>query len=525
MLSKKSKLLRKIPGPVVLLIWDGFGLSKHISGNAEVSAHMPVWHDFLSNYSKSELRADGEAVGLPKFECGNSEVGHATIGAGRAVPSDTVLINQAIKDKSFFDNTALLMAAAHVIEHGSTLHLMGLLTNRQSGHAAYNHIVALIKFAERLKLPKVVLHLFTDGRDTEPFHALKLLGELEAILPENFKVGSVSGRFYSMDRDRNWGRTGSVYSVLTRGEGVVADSAAQAIEQGYARGESDEFLMPTSILQPDGKVLVIDDHDAVIFWKLRTDRARQLTKPFVQHDFELKEERPFKRSRKVRDLCFVTMTEFGKQINGDGAAITAFPHHEISGTLVEALRTHKQIYISESEKYAQVTYFMDGGYDAPRFGEERVRIPSQKVSSFDRAPNMRAKEISKAVVSAVNKGHDFVCANFANADMVAHTGNFDAAVLACEALDKALLPIWKAVKKKRGALMITADHGNVEEMASAHGAIDTHHNPNPVHFVCASPKINKQSVRKGTLADIAPTILDFLGVDKPKEMKGHALVK
>jgi len=520
MTAVKRKTKRIVQGPVVLLIWDGFGLSNKVPGNATERARMPLWHKLWQSFPHTTLRADGEAVGLTNGETGNSEAGHGTIGAGRALRSDKLIINRSIRDKSFQENPAFLRAAAHVIRTSGTLHLMGLLTNRQSGHATFEHILALVGFAESMKLPRVVLHLFTDGRDTSPFHALHLLGELERKLPANVKIGSVSGRFYAMDRDRNWERTALVYNALTSGEGLVADSAMQAIEQAYARGESDEFIIPT-LVSPDHKTFnTVRDHDAVIFWNLRSDRARQLAKPFIQHDFEKDEKKAFRRRRKLQDLCFVTMTEFGKRIDG---AIPAYPHHEASGTLVEALMKHRQIYIAESEKYAQVTYFMNGGSDAPRFGEERVRIPSIKTASYDRVPQMRAPAIAKDVVSAVRHGYDFVCANFANADMVGHTGHFAATVAACEALDDALASIWKAVQSAHGALLITADHGNAEGVSNARTAENTHHNANPVPFLFVVPEMKQARLAHGSLANVAPTALALLGVSLPAEMTGKKL--
>lgn len=504
---------------MVLLIWDGFGFSKHTYGNAVRDARMPLWHKLQKNYATSLLRADAEAVGLTAHEAGNSEAGHATIGAGRAVLSDKVLVNRAIEDRVFDNNPAFLHAAAHVIRRGSTLHLMGLLTNRQSGHAAFTHIEALVKWAVRLRLPSVNLHIFTDGRDTAPFHASKLLSDLESLMPPSMRIATVCGRFYAMDRDRNWNRTALAYDALTRGEGLVARTPLEAIEAAYARGESDEFILPTIIGNTKG---AIGDKDAVIFWNLRSDRARQLVKPFIEGDFEKKEKKTFKRKKKLRDLCFVTMTEFGRQIDG---AVAAFPHHSLSGTMVEALRSMRQIYISESEKYSQVTYFMNGGSDTPRYGEERLRIPSAKISSFDKKPVMRAPQIARAVAKYVNRGYDFVCANFANPDMVGHTGNYQATRLACEAVDAALEPIWKAVRKNKGVLLVTSDHGNAEEVVDSHGALDTHHNANPVPFLFASDAMAGAKVRNGSLADVAPTILSLMDIKKPEEMKGRSLLK
>ncbi|MFA6407058.1 MAG: 2,3-bisphosphoglycerate-independent phosphoglycerate mutase [Patescibacteria group bacterium] len=518
-MSKKSKK-HLCQGPAVLLIWDGFGISKSNVGNAVKAAKMSVWQKLWADYPHCLLKSDGEAVGLPQGETGNSEVGHTTIGAGRAVESDKVRINQAIQTGNFENNPAFVKAALHALRHRSTLHLMGLLTNHQSGHADFGHIVALVNFAKRLNLPKVALHLFTDGRDTAPFHAAKLVMDLEKHLSPQMKIATIIGRFYAMDRDHNWQRTSLAYDAMTKGMGLAADSAVKAIEQAYGRGESDEFIVPTVIVPPGEKPLTIEDKDAVIFWNLRSDRARQMIKPFIQHDFEDHNARAFRRRKVYHDLYFATMTEFGKQIDG---AVAAFPHQGISGTIVEALRSNRQIYISESEKYSQVTYFLNGGSDAPRFGEERIRIPSIRTATFENYPRMRAKEISHEVIKAIRQKFDFICANFANADMVGHTGNYVATIKACEELDDPLAKIWSVVQKGKGHLFVVADHGNAEQLFGPHGERDTHHNANLVPFLAAGP-LKSRKMKNGTLADVAPTILKALCVSMPDEMKGRDLI-
>ncbi|MBD3281601.1 2,3-bisphosphoglycerate-independent phosphoglycerate mutase [Candidatus Uhrbacteria bacterium] len=507
--------------PVVLLILDGFGISRKKKGNAVNSAKMPVYRSLLKKYPHTKLKADGLAVGLPKGEAGNSEAGHQTIGAGRAVPSDKVIINNAIKDKSFFSNSVLLDTAKHVKKHGSTLHLMGLMTNSQSAHAAAGHITVLAKMMSKQGVGKIALHVFTDGRDTPPYHALRLLTELESELPEQAYFASVSGRFYAMDRNRNWSRTKKTYEAIVHGKGRKASSAIKAIEDAYERGESDEFIEPT-IIANSHKPVHVNDDDALIFWNLRSDRARQLTKPFVAKSFNGNNGQGFKRSKKVSNLFFVTLTEFGKQIDH---ARAAYPHYEISGTLVEALRSRKQIYIAESEKYAHVTYFFNGGHDIPRFNEDRKRIMSHHVADFSAKPQMRAKEIAKAVAKSVSAGYDFICANIANPDMVAHTGNFKATVKACEITDKAIKTALQAVKKAEGTCIITADHGNAEEVLAKDGETDTHHNANPVPFVLVNQRLKNKKLHSGTLADVAPTVLRLLDEPIPKEMRGENLIK
>ena len=508
-------------GPVVLLVWDGFGVSKRKSGNAVYGSKMPTWRKLWKQYPHAQLRADGSAVGLPPDEVGNSEAGHETIGAGRPILSDKVIINNAIKSGSFNKNPAFAKAVAHAKKNKSTLHLIGMLANHQSAHADFGHLIALCKLVKSLKAPKVALHLFTDGRDAAPHHSIKLLEDLEKAMCPNVRIATIIGRFYAMDRNRNWKRTEVAYKAMVNGVGVKANSPAEAIEQAYDSGVSDEFIPPTVITNKDQKPITVKDNDAVIFWNLRSDRARQMVKPFIQESFNKKNKNSFERKHRLKNLLFVTMTEFGRQIDD---AIAAYPHHETSGTIVEALRSYKQVYIAESEKYAHVTYFLNGGYDTPRFHESRVRIPSSKVVTFDQNPKMQAEQIAKKIIESIKKDFDFICANFANADMVAHTGNYKATVKACEALDKTLKRIWQAVEKAEGTLIVTADHGNAEEVLDRSGSIDTHHNANPVPILLLNKKLKNKRLHKGTLADIAPTVLTLLGAPIPKEMTGDKLV-
>ncbi len=520
---RKNRELNKrgSKGPVVLLVWDGFGMSEKTVGNAAYSAKMPIFRKLIKTYNRALLRADGESVGLPRNQPGNSEAGHATIGAGRIVESDQVTIDKAIQDHSFENNPALLQAAAHCIRKRSALHFMGLLTNNKSGHASPKHIDALIKFAANLRLPRVALHLFTDGRDTPPHHSAHLLSELQDKLPPNFVIASIMGRFYAMDRNKFWERTELAYNAIALGCGVTAASPMQAITQAHDRGESDEFIIPTVICKNNTCIAPAANGDALIFWNLRSDRARQLTKPFVMSNFEKNEPGAFERGAVRKNLFMVTLTEFGKDLD---SVVPAFPHHETMGTLIEALRLNKQLYLAESEKFSQVTYFLNGGYDRPRFGEDRVRIPSPRVAAYDQRPRMSADKIARRLVLSLDQGYDFVLANFANADMVGHTGNFEAAVKACEALDDALGVIWKKIKTMNGTLMVTADHGNVECMLNPHGGVDTEHDLNPVPFLAAGQGVKSRRLRNGGLFDLAPTVLWLLGVQKPKEMTGRSLI-
>lgn len=504
----------------MVVVWDGFGLSDKVAGNPTKVAQMPVWKSLNQAYPHSELDADGECVGLPPNQPGNSEAGHATIGAGRPVMSDQVVIDRAIEDKSFFDNPALLQAAAHCIRKKSSLHLMGLLTNNKSGHASPKHVKALIEFAKGMKLPRIALHVFTDGRDTSPFHAIHLLSDLETHLTPTIPIATVAGRFYAMDRNKYWERTLLAYDAIAAGRGVAAESASRAVTQAYNRGESDEFILPTVICRDHACIAPVMDHDAVVFWNLRSDRARQLTKPFVMSDFEEKEPTAGKRHAVRKDLCFVTLTEFGKDLDD---VIPAYPHREVDGTIVEALRYHRQLYAAESEKFSQVTYFLNGGFDRPRFNEARIRIPSPRIARYDDRPELHAKELAAKVAEALGDV-DFALVNFANADLIGHTGNERAGVKACEALDRTLGTVWERVKTLDGTLIVTADHGNIEEMRDPHGGAETVHDPNPVPFLVAGRASRGKSLRRGTLADVAPTALRLLGIQKPKEMKGRCLL-
>ncbi len=511
--------------PIVLLIWDGFGMSKRKEGNATALAKMPTWRKLWNENPHTALEADGEAVGLPKGQVGNSEAGHTTIGAGRPVETDVVRINKEIRKRTFQDNPALRRAVAHVKREHSTLHMMGLLTNRSSGHSYPEHLYALLRFCETLRVPRVVLHLFTDGRDTPPHFAQKLIADLEKRLPKNVTIGSIVGRYYAMDRNRFWERTERAYDALVLGKGLRAASAMDAVNRAYNRGESDEFIQPTLIKQPNAKPQCVRDNDAVIFWNLRSDRARQLTKPFVLKCFETCEALPtFKRKAVRKNLFFVTLTEFGAELDD---VVAAFTSRGITGTLVEALRSEAQYYISESEKFVHVTYFLNGGYDHVRFGEHRIQIPTHRVQRYDEKPEMRAKEIGRGVIRALEHGGDFICANFANADMVGHTGNLPATIRACEALDDALADIWKAVQKACATLIVTADHGNAEALTAPDGSPDTEHNPDPVPFCIAGHGIpSRLRLRaNGALADIAPTILGLLKIEPPEQMTGRTLIR
>lgn len=514
--------------PFVLAILDGWGIGgKDKNVNPLVVAPMPFLKKAFNKYPLAKLEAFGRAVGLPLRQDGNSEAGHLNLGGGRVVEQDAVFISKSIKDGTFFKNTALLAAVERTRKYKSNLHLMGLLSNYNSGHSSPDHFAALLKFLQQQKVKKVFIHFFTDGRDSPKYDALKFLQITRKRFRNGEVVASIIGRFYAMDRKKNWSRTEKTYNLLTRGEGIVATDAEQAIRHAYNRGESDEFISPTIITDEGHKpVGLINDNDAVIFFNLRSDRARQMAKPFVQKNFEKLNKGAWHRKKVLKHLLFVAMTDFGPDLGG---IITAYPSIDITNSLPMVLKKYRQLYISEMEKYAHVTYFFNGGYANPVAGEDRVIVASPPAPSYDKTPAMSGAKITAQVVNSVKKHrHDIIVLNFPNPDMVGHTGNYVACVKAMTAVDGFLSKISKAVLSCGGSLMITADHGNVEEVMNKDtGEIDTDHSANSVPCLLLSNNlVGKKFTRtSGILADVAPTILDWLDEKKPTDMTGISLFK
>ncbi len=524
-----KKITKKQPNtPLVLAILDGWGVApKKHTDDPTLLARLPFLSNLKKHYPYALLKAHGKYVGLPNNQDGNSEAGHLNIGAGRIVEQDSVYISNSIADGTFFKNQALLGAIEHARKYRSKLHLMGLLSNHNSGHSAPDHITALLKLVADHGVKHVYLHLFTDGRDTPKYDAPKLLAELKKRFCDGEQIASVVGRLYAMDRKKEWSRTERTYNLLTRGWGIVDTSAEEAVRHAYNRGESDEFLSPTVICDAHHRPLAtIGDNDAVIFFNLRSDRARQLAKPFVQTKFEQENKGAFKRWRVLKNLKFVALTDFGPDL---GHIDTAFPSRDIKETLPVVIKEFRQLYVAESEKFAHVTYFFNGGYDHPVNGEKRLMVPSPRVASYDQTPLMGARAITTAVVKVITQNKfDVVVLNFANADMVGHTGNIKACIKALEVIDSSLSQIARAIHTRQGALLITADHGNVEELVNHEtGEIDSEHSKNPVPcWLYASDYKGKSFVRKnGVLADVTPTILTLLGVKQPKIMRGRSLLK
>lgn len=485
---------------------------------------MPIFFKLEKQYASAPLFADGENVGLPKGQVGNSEAGHQTIGAGRIILSEQSTIDREIEKGEFEKNKVLQDLKKYLKKTNGTLHLIGLLTDKKgSGHASVVHIRAILSWVKKMKIPRVYLHLITDGRDSPPHSAQTHFAEIKAHIPKQVKTVSIVGRFYAMDRNRRWERSALAYEAFSSGTGFSASSIDEAIASAYARGEGDETIAPTVIPLSDGSRPHMSEGDAVFFWNLRSDRSRQLLKLFLVENLDKRYQKTLAHIKRIPNLFLATLTDFGKGIPG---AHPLFPHVEFSDTFVAACREFRQLYLAESEKFAQITYFFNGGHDHLHFGEKRFITPSPKVSQYDKTPSMSIGKITRKIISSLQKKEqDIIVANIANPDMIAHTGNEKAALRACRAVDSAILRIWKQVQKTHGTLCITSDHGNIEEMRGTEGSIDTQHNPNPVPFVVASPSTREKKMKAGTLRDIAPTILQFLDIPVPKRMTGKDLLK
>jgi 2,3-bisphosphoglycerate-independent phosphoglycerate mutase len=503
---------------------DGFGLGSDPAADAIAAARMLVWRGMLARWPHARLEASGEAVGLPAGQMGNSEVGHLNIGAGRPVLQDLPRIDEAIADGSFFERPALLAAAARARDANGTLHLVSLI-GPGGVHAHDRHVVALAELASRQGVARVRVHALLDGRDTPPSSALVFLDDLEPRLltahPEA-RIASVGGRYYAMDRDRRWERTERGYDAIVHGEGLRAPSARAAIEAAYARGETDEFVRPTVIDGVDGTV---HDRDAVVHANFRADRARQLTHALADGAFEAFDRTAPSGRPAPSGLLLVTMTEYEAGLPVE----VAFPPEVVpclAGAISEA--GWRQLHVAETEKYAHVTYFLNGGREAPFEGEDRVLVPSPKVATYDLQPTMSAPGVTDAVVSGIASGeYDVVVANFANPDMVGHTGVWDATVEAVEAVDVAIGRVAAAlapIEASGALLVITADHGNADQLRDAAGGPVTAHSLNPVPILVAGRAAEGRTLRDGVLADVAPTICELAGLPGWPGMTGRSLL-
>lgn len=497
--------------PVMLIILDGFGLREGTEGNAIASAKTPNLDRLFSSYPNSTLEASGMSVGLPEGQMGNSEVGHLNIGAGRIVYQDLTRITKSIIDGDFIKNPVLLDAILNAKTKNSSLHLMGLLSDG-GVHSHNSHLYAILELAKKHDVKKVFVHAFLDGRDVPPKSALSFIADAEIKMKElGGEFATISGRYFSMDRDKRWDRVEKAYDAMTSGIGEKAQSARLAVEKAYERGKTDEFVTPT-VIGANGHV--ISDNDSVIFFNFRSDRAREITRAFIDKDFK-----EFRR-KKNPNTYFVCLTQYDETFN----VPVIFPSESMKNILADVLSFHhlKQLRIAETEKYAHVTFFFNGGRETPVKGEERILVPSPGVATYDMQPEMSAFPVTDEAVKAISSGRfDIIILNFANPDMVGHTGVFDAAVRAVEAVDKCIGILFEKVRASGGLLILTADHGNAEQMLDEKGGIHTAHTCDKVPFLICDPGAK---VKDGILADIAPTILEIWGIEKPVEMTGKSLL-
>ena len=511
--------------PLILIILDGWGYAKKSAGNAIELAKTPNFDRYMSQFPKTLLSASGSQVGLPDGQEGNSEAGHMNIGAGRIAEQDAVRINKTIKDGTFFKNPAFHEAIQHVKNNKTEIHLMGMLATNMSAHVSPEHLESLIRLLKKQGIKKINLHLFTDGRDSPRHEAIKLIHSLEAKFTGEETINTIIGRFYAMDRKKSWSRTELAYNALVMGQGETCDlTPDSAIEASYKKNISDEFIEP-HVMCFHGQVTPrISDGDSVIFFNLRSDRARQITKAFVQDDFNHHDRGTFIRRKVLRDIRFVAMTDFGPDLDN---VLSAFPSPDLDETLPMKLKDFRQLYIAETEKYAHVTFFMNGGYAAPVAGEQRTLIPSPNVDSYDQVPEMSSAELAYEVVSNLKQNkYDFTCLNFAAPDMVGHTGNLKAAIKCCEKVDGYLGKIVDAYLAMGGCALVTADHGNIEQMINPlTNEPDTEHTTNPVPFIMISNNNKHFKLKEaGALSDVAPTILDLLDIQKPRLMAAKSLI-
>ena len=506
--------------PLVLVIMDGWGLNPQESGNAIAKAATPNMDSFAAKYPNTTLACSGEDVGLPDGQMGNSEVGHLNIGAGRRVYQEFTRISLAVRDKSIFQNKIITEAVDYVKKQGSALHLLGLLSDG-GVHSHIDHLFALLELAAKEKLPRVYVHAFLDGRDVPPANAKEYFASLGAKTAELNcgEVASVMGRYYAMDRDKRWERVEKAYNAMVLGTGFYAANAMEAVDNGYSRGETDEFIQPTVITGPDGKpVARISQGDAVICFNFRPDRAREITRALVDKDFN-----GFTRGEGYPRVDYTCLTMYDATIE----AKVAFPPQTIDDTLGQILGREgiTQLRLAETEKYAHVTFFFNGGVEEPNPGEERILIPSPKVATYDLKPEMSAPEVTEVLLEQIEADKfGVIIVNYANTDMVGHTGVMDAAIKAANTVDGCLGRVSRAVLGKGGTLLITADHGNAEVMVGPDGKIHTAHTTNLVPFLLLRPDVRGMSLRSGSLQDIAPTILNLLGITKPEVMTGESLI-
>jgi len=540
---------------VCLVILDGWGIAPPGPGNAITQAKTPNINRFWLSFPHTQLQASGEGVGLPRGEAGNTETGHLNLGSGRIVYQDLARINMAIADGSFFTNKVLLEAIEWASKNNTNLHYMGLI-GAGGVHSNLEHLYALIQLAASRNCKNLFLHLFTDGRDSPPTSVKTYISQVRDIMKKEGvgQIASIMGRYWAMDRDLRWERTAKAYAALTQGEGLLVKTPEEAVEMSYAQGKTDEFIEPSIVTDAKGKpIAIIKEGDSAVFFNFRIDRPRQLSRALIFEDFskealkveeydpylidfakkhtvqETPQQKPFERGPRINNLNFVTMTEYSKPIVDNGAKV-AFPPEIIAMPLGRVLAEagKKQLRITESEKERFVGFYFNGGQEAFP-DEERVIIPSPKVATYDLKPEMSARKITEAVLNyfQTRLDYSFILVNFANADMVGHTGNIKPALSACEVVDECLGKIASYILAAGGTMIITADHGNAEEMINLKTqSIDTEHSTNPVPFIAISNKLlgKSQSLPSGILADVAPTVISLLGLTVPTSMTGRDLL-
>ena len=500
--------------PVALLIMDGFGYNANEYGNAIKAANTPNLDKILATYPNTLIGASGMDVGLPDGQMGNSEVGHTNIGAGRIVYQELTRITKSIQDGDFFQNPEFVAAMENCKEKGSALHLMGLLSDG-GVHSHNTHLFALIEMAKKMGLEKVYVHCFLDGRDVPPTSGKDFVDELAKKLQEIGvgQIATVMGRYYAMDRDNRWERVEKAYQAMVDGEGIQNPDPVDAVAKSYEKDVTDEFVVPTVVAKDAG----IKENDSIIFYNFRPDRAREITRTFVDPDFK-----GFDRSKGYFKVHFVCMTQYDAQMPN---VYVAFKPEELTNTFGQYISEKglTQLRIAETEKYAHVTFFFNGGVEAPYKGEDRALIASPKVATYDLKPEMSAYEVCDEVLARIaSDKYDVIILNFANCDMVGHTGVFDAAVKAVEAVDTCMGKVVDAILQKGGVALITADHGNADQMYEPDGSAFTAHTTNPVPFAVVGYDCKLRE--GGRLADIAPTMLEILGLPQPKEMTGTSML-
>ncbi|NNJ28245.1 2,3-bisphosphoglycerate-independent phosphoglycerate mutase [Lacrimispora defluvii] len=506
--------------PVVLMILDGYGLNDNCDHNAVCEAKTPIMDQLMSQCPYVKGNASGLAVGLPDGQMGNSEVGHLNMGAGRIVYQELTRITKAISDGDFFTVPEFLQAVENCKKNNSALHMWGLVSDG-GVHSHIGHIYGLLELAKKNGLEKVYVHCFLDGRDTPPASGKSYVEALEAKMKELGvgKVASVSGRYYAMDRDNRWDRVKRAYDALTKGEGNQAQSATAGIQASYDAEKNDEFVEPFVVTENGAPVAVVEDGDSVIFFNFRPDRARELTRAFCDDEFK-----GFEREKRL-NLTYVCFTDYDETINNK---LVAFKKESIVNTFGQFLADHNmtQARIAETEKYAHVTFFFNGGVEEPNKGEDRILVPSPKVATYDLQPEMSAPVVCDKLVEAVTSGkYDVIIVNFANPDMVGHTGIEDAAIKAIETVDTCVGRTVDAVKEMNGVMFICADHGNAEQLLDYEtGEPFTAHTTNPVPFILVNADPACKLREGGCLADIAPTLIELMGMEQPKEMTGKSLI-